>query len=367
MIVLLLFLLALNLNAQNLVPNGSFEECISYPNTSRQGYLVYNWGSICLLQNAIYDEHFAIPSQKNDIKVVHTYNKNGTMYKAKGYSDYYHKYSKNGYFHSGKHKRGYQKAKKGKGFVGFDVSTGKGKGRYIYVKLDEILSKDITYKVSMYVCLDDISLNTTNIGFSLCDTFAIVNGKLNVTPQLISSKSITNRKKWKKLETNYKALGNEKYLIIGSFNPSVSQISKTNFSKRKLKNIEKISPIISYYFVDEVEVKKCYNTNNNIEQKIIFNNSLTTNINYNKTNIENYFYDSHRLSIFNNIESQNMLDEIVFNYKYKSVKNIKIIYSNINEMESIIEYFITKGINTKDIMSEYYKNNSKIIKITIKN
>jgi len=71
----------------------------------------------------------------------------------------------------------------------------------------------------------DISTATTNnLGVSFCKNKTINSGFKNipVTPQIKEIKLLSLDSGWHTLEVNYKAEGNERYLLIGNFDTDIN-------------------------------------------------------------------------------------------------------------------------------------------------
>lgn len=219
-ISLIYWFLASSLIAQNLVPNGSFEETIRCP----------------VMHDSTALKYWFVPT-KGTADFWNTCKRAGNPSKPLP-----HPIS------------GFQTAKSGNGIAGMathniilpDVRE------YIGVKLKNALEKDTTYVISFQVNLHDSSRNTTKIGIAF-STIRQVHRNLDpmyLTPVLETSSSVghIDTASWTQVDGLYKAKGGEQYLYIGNFHPDKK--SGVTF----YQHVKNWFDTGTYYFVDDVLV-----------------------------------------------------------------------------------------------------------------
>ena len=221
--LLLLFLsISFHTLCQNLVPNPSFEEFSLCPNNWGSGYYWDNWISIGSIEN---------------------YNLCGT----------------NG-FEIPENPLGYQVPLSGNGYGGLGMywKGGTVLCEFIESPLNSGLIFGKTYNVSFNVSLaDSIYYSIGTICAYLSPNYVITDQDFqnlnNVSPQICSTRFISDKVGWTNISGRYTALGGERYLIIGNFNTSENTDTlnvgggilitpPTNFNE------------YSYYYIDDVSV-----------------------------------------------------------------------------------------------------------------
>ncbi len=183
-------------NAQNLVPNGDFEQFFTCPS---------NWSQI---DSALF---WTTP----------TTNINGVS----GTPDYFNQCSIFNFMEVPNNYFGHQQAHSGNAYAGLYAWYGytPDTREYIEVPLSTSLLSGKCYSFEMYVNLGDISNYTiTNIGIYFSDT--ILSGINNQTvlqyfPQIINTTgNYFDNQNWILVSGIYTALGGESFLTIGNFN-----------------------------------------------------------------------------------------------------------------------------------------------------
>lgn len=226
------FLFFINLSfAQNLVPNGSFEE--------------YAKGKC---------PEMAKQQDKNDKIIPHW-----IMPTILGTTDYFNACSKRGIVSVPKNFAGRSSAKHGKGYTGM-IALSKTKGKkdyreYLEAKLTKKLEKDKLYCVSFFYRLVDcaaFSIDRLGVYFSPTEVRRNIDKNLGFKPQVASKEGVflDNNSQWTPLYSVYKATGNEQYILIGNFFSDAQTQEKARNMKRgcdKRKNY-------AYYYIDSVQV-----------------------------------------------------------------------------------------------------------------
>lgn len=222
---LFLFAFSLYTQAQNLVPNPSFEDTIGCPTCENELYQTAPW----------YNPTMMSPDYFNTCS-------GGCPYPVGIPLNW----------------RGYQNAKTGAGYTGIAVAspyqfTGR---EYIGVKLNDSLQIGIKYYISFYISLsdsaryatDDIGIYVSNDSVydpNIWDTLPYVPQIINPTGNIL-----TDKNNWVQISGEFIAQGGEEYIYLGNFN------SKTNTSLISVPNggdsIYDPNNNIVYYYVDDV-------------------------------------------------------------------------------------------------------------------
>ncbi|MEI7979916.1 MAG: gliding motility-associated C-terminal domain-containing protein [Bacteroidota bacterium] len=146
---------------------------------------------------------------------------------------------------------GYENPASGDGYVGIIISTKQldNYREYIQTQLMDTLAKGRTYKVSFKYSLGDkssIIINSVGIFFSN-DLISFDKPNLaqniKVIPQLNLNKELDRTQGWEEVSFNYTAKGGEKYLILGNFLNDF-EIIKKNLTNNFLP--------LSYLYIDDV-------------------------------------------------------------------------------------------------------------------
>ncbi|MGQ0829239.1 MAG: T9SS type A sorting domain-containing protein [Bacteroidota bacterium] len=217
---------SLELAAQNLVSNPSFEIYTSCPTGINQINLATPWVDPTSSQAECFNECSPVGSNVNV-----PFNTSG----------------------------GYQYAKNGKGYAGINTYVKSFPIRiYIQSVLIDTLIAGETYCVSFYVnCLNIVNYAIDAIGAYISKT-AITCGSggclLNFTPQVSNpvGNVITDTANWTEISGYFIATGGEKYITIGNFK------NDANTDTVRINNISGRDE--SYYYIDSVTLMLCSDT-----------------------------------------------------------------------------------------------------------
>jgi OmpA-OmpF porin, OOP family len=144
---------------------------------------------------------------------------------------------------------GSQFVRTGKGYVG--IGNTKTWFEYLQSELKFSLKEDSSYYVEFYVSLADYSvysINTIGAYFSSNEIKESSTSPLQVCPQVFCPDHIVDTVDWVKISGQFKATGNEKYLILGCFGDkkSLKKTGRKEYPKHKS----------AYYYIDDVCVKQ---------------------------------------------------------------------------------------------------------------
>ncbi|MFN8294463.1 MAG: gliding motility-associated C-terminal domain-containing protein [Chitinophagales bacterium] len=201
--------------AQNLVPNGSFEDYINCPIDADNFSSVIQWNS----PTAASPDYFNVCGLPNASIPNNIF--------------------------------GTQSALDGNGYAGFGLyAPPHGDYReYIQVQLTQMLLAGQKYSVSFNVSLADESqyaIKEIGAYFSATETNSSGTSILSYIPQIQFSDSvITDTIGWINIRGYFTAQGNEQYLVIGNFNDN------SNTTATIVNNIQNR---LCYYYIDEVSV-----------------------------------------------------------------------------------------------------------------
>jgi hypothetical protein len=265
-------------NAQNLVPNGDFEQYIACP---------VNFGEI---DSVLY--------WMNPMLSILVGGNGGTP-------DYFNQCNTTASLSVPDNALGFQQAHSGVGYAGIILWYGPVQNyrEYIEVALLEPLHANKCYQFEMFINLSDVSQFTTDaIGVYFSDTiFSGINNwnPIPVTPQLFNATgNVFDTLKWKSLTMNYTATGGEQYLIIGNYNSDLNTPLDPSLPT---------GTDHSFVYIDDVSVTTCKGTEvdavNGEYEVNLFPNPVTDylNVNVNKNELsEITLYDitSRILSTF---------------------------------------------------------------------
>ncbi len=244
-----LFAFSLPILAQELVPNGNFEDFLHKPfkwNTSGQDFngIFYHWTSPTQASPDAYGRGIDVPS----------------FWKKQGF--------------------GFITPIQGSGFAGitlFGCKNGKPHCReYLQVQMTEPLVPGQQYELSFWTSPLPKGLRINNIGaaFSYDSIQSPFDQKLDLIPQ-INIKKIVNTapNKWAKAKLLFQAKAREKYLIIGNFYKDEETRVKKDPIYTKLKyayyyfddiQLKKIPPIIEYVDTTNVFLERTYEINDRV-------------------------------------------------------------------------------------------------------
>lgn len=160
---------------------------------------------------------------------------------------------------------GYQYAHAGNAYMGilmYSLYGGSGLRRsreYIQIKLDNTLKQDSIYCFRMYVSLADsmryASKGQLGVYFSNNEVGSNNNYHLPYTPQITVSPDdyIIDKVKWLRFDFEYMASGGEEYITIGNFNDTTA--IDTLFVDGGSK--ETLDYIGTYYYIDDLFLGHC--------------------------------------------------------------------------------------------------------------
>ncbi len=245
----------------NLVPNYSFEQYDTCPNTySSIDYYCCNW--------------FSPASQMINLPSF-PYSNNGS-----GSSDYYNVCSSNQNIQVPKNNSGYQNAKEGVAYAGI-IFQNEGNGifvdykEYLEIKLRNKLSINEEYCIEFYYSVAERfnyipdSYSPISLGILLTDTLVYRSSGIStqqpqniyISPQVSKQlPQIIDTINWIKVSGSFIAKGGEQYLTIGNFQQTSALIDK---------NV--------YVYIDNVKLYQCDTDTNVIVDSMIVPNVFTPN------------------------------------------------------------------------------------------
>ena len=199
--------------SQNLVPNPSFENYSTCPNSTAQIHLVSSWVS---------------PSN--------------------GSPDYFNSCATNTFCDVPSNFFGTQVPRTGNAYTQIvTYPSAIFLREYVQVKLLSPLVAGQTYDVSFYTCLQDNSYRASNnIGIYISNIAptAATMGPLPVVPQINETNVINDIINWRLISGTYTALGGEEYITIGNFYGDVSTSTAINSSGSSI--------YATFYLVEDV-------------------------------------------------------------------------------------------------------------------
>jgi gliding motility-associated-like protein len=216
------------LQAQNFVPNGSFELYTACPQNRNDGIGCSNWDAPTLGTSDYFNtcapnaaaNGISVPGNFAGTQMPRTGNAYTGIYASLNFTPPYLEYRE-----------------------------------YMQVTLDSLLVSGGHYTFTMYLSLGDYSNFASNkVGAYISKTkpSSNTNTYLNVTPQIISTTYITDKTNWVKVTGSYDAIGGEQYITIGVFEPASShtRIAVTGGSNNGAYNG------VSYYYIDDVSLTR---------------------------------------------------------------------------------------------------------------
>lgn len=220
-LTILLLLMIGSVNAQNLVPNHSFEDTLYTPNTNGI-YPLMHWFGGAGSPNYFHPDNLFPPAVAPNTAF------------------------------------GYQEAKSGVAYTGVTVygdwGTPNGWRECLTVKLLDTLDAGTQYCVSFYVSLaesSDYAISTFGVWFSHDTTWVDpANLLIDTIPQVANDldSPINDKENWVKIEGDFVAQGGETFLSITSFeNDSVTESTMQVVG-------DTTDDSFSYYFIDDVWV-----------------------------------------------------------------------------------------------------------------
>ncbi len=339
-IIFIITICFINADAQNLVPNPSFENYVDFSKFDD-----LNWHKVQTTDTPDYF-NFSVENPSNSI---------------------YNKYMGNISPHSGD------------GFVGIfcyrnsSVRGIKNIREFIENKLITNLEKDSLYKIELSLRLDiesNLALKNFSVLFSKQSEYQSSNFKPFSQTLLVEFNSVwlDSTSNWVTLQALYKAQGNENYILLGNFKNDVHSQKKHVFYKKERKKrykwdlLEK--ELASYYYIDDVKVEMIPAKHKkpdilqkdtfiqkpdslfNIDQLEIDSAVVLRNINFefNKSDLlPESFPELNKLQVLlkDNPGVRIMLEghtDNVGGYDF----NLKL---SVERVESVVEYLINQGID----------------------
>jgi gliding motility-associated-like protein len=233
------------INAQNLVPNYSFENYTACPMSSSQVPLAFPW--VAATSTCSTDYYNACSSALN----------------VPNYTG------------------GYQLAKTGVAYAGMWFLQSPNLREYLQVKLDSTLKSNKCYYVKFYVNQPDYiteSINNIGANLSAIPPYSASYNVQNLPVHILNTGNpiISDSINWVKISGYYTALGGEQYLTIGNF----FNDANTNISGTFTTNAQ------AYYFIDDVTVEEVKTQQwNYANTSLCLNESVVLSPNTNDTNI----------------------------------------------------------------------------------
>ena len=207
----------LDANAQNLVPNPSFEDYSECPYSDGQIHFAEPWRSV----GASPDFFHKCSNDFSSTIVGVPENFPGNQYPFSGL-----------------------------GYAGLSTYNNFENREYIQSDLSVTLDSGSLYMIKFYVSLADGSWNAINsIGLFLSkDSIYSTNGQAldQYVPQILSDEFITEKSDWVEISGCYLAKGNEQYITIGNFN--------NNDNTETLYDPSTSGSNLAYYYIDDVSV-----------------------------------------------------------------------------------------------------------------
>ena len=221
--------------AQNLVPNGSFEDYSECPSWQGQIDSCLNW----------------------------------TTPSTQGTPDYYNQCASSTLVQVPFNAFGYQTAQSGNAYAGLFLWLDGNSPRreYIECPLTTTLTAGATYNFEMYVNLGNWSRQTTDaFGVYFSDTLVdgvLNNAPLSFFPQINNVVGNTlDSLNWILISANYTATGSENYLIIGNFKDDIST---------SLSVVNPGGTNASYMLVDNVSLHDISVGMNELDENVVVN------------------------------------------------------------------------------------------------
>ncbi len=338
----LIFLIwVINLSAQNLIKNGSFED--------------YKYCEDKLLIRSLID---------NIYQVRYWFTPNKTT------PDFYSACYKYGEFAVPKNYEGEQKAKHGFAYIGIAFESNE-EYEYISQRLHNPLFKDKFYCLNFfYSSAERSQLYVKNLGAIFSHkSIRTKNKKIIQKPEFGYVESSTlkhDEKNWNRATMLYKANGNEKHLTIGYFDDAYT----SKLSKKKILKYN-----YAYYYIDDISLTliddstKCdckTKTISSIDSlQTVSNVQILDTAKLSYTIIENLVFESDKSEILS--VSYTSLDEILVLLNKQANISIQLLghTDNVGKEEdnlilseerakAVANYLIAKGIDPKRIDAKGY-------------
>lgn len=270
-VLVILFLAALRpVYAQNLVPNGSFEEFLSCPG---------NYAVVAAEFRA--RDWFSASGGTPDQFHACSRGGAGVPHNWAGVSDAYD----------------------GDGYAGIFLWLNNPKNNYreyLQCRLTEPLIKDSTYRISFRYRLSSYSrYSVDRIGLLLSDSIVTIPGDqvlaCNPTFQVLQDSALTQETGyWEKAFYTYRATGGEQYVVIGNFSDNqATEVYGLQFGDAP----EEMLRVSSYYYIDNVMVEAAFPPPSDIVLPVL-PEFMPEHVEMGKTYVLNHIqfeFDSYRL------------------------------------------------------------------------
>lgn len=290
-----------NVSAQNLVPNGSFENFTNCPNTFGQIYRADDW----------FQPH------------KYPWSNSVTFCSS---SDYYNSCDDSTSFVSvPTSQNGYQFAHTGTAYAGicyyFFLQNGNAFREYIEIKLSQTLVANKKYNLKYYVSLANRSRwSITRFDAHLSNDSLLHSStnliKIPVTPQFEYYGRINDTLNWVQVAGSYTAIGTENYLTLGNFHDGIDSDSMQELPP----NVPQFG--FAYYYIDDVSLVEDTITGLEEERKI----SLQV--------YPNPSYES--IQVFNpNVTGSNKLFKIVDQFGLERINTALLLETTIISLQSL--------------------------------
>ncbi len=217
-VVLILLLFSFKAQAQNLVPNPSFENYISCDSLNN-GIWLHNFPPWDRPSNGSFDGFNTCSITANS----------GVPFNVNGW----------------------QQPHTGNGYVGGMFANWMNNWEYLQVELDAPLIAQEYYCASFYISTADrngLACNNIGIYFSDIHTFVPSGLYLNFTPQINDTNVVSDTANWTIIYGQYRANGGERYIILGDFFPN---------SLTDTMQLHGNGTGDTYYYIDDVNVHCC--------------------------------------------------------------------------------------------------------------
>lgn len=219
-----------------------------------------------LIPDSSFESNKAIPTDFSGIGNSYTWSRPG-MGTTDLFAVYDRKKKKYSMVGVPQNAMGFQFAHSGTCYAGFFLFSHGDYREYLQTPLLQPLEKGKTYFLSFYLSLANFSQTYIDqLGFTFLPQeqhYETADNLTELAPTYIKLDKLKgDTAKWHHITGKYKATGEEKYLLIGSF--TITKIKKTRFSfPKNIKTpINKRSQRDAYYYIDDVSLVEWINPPN---------------------------------------------------------------------------------------------------------
>ncbi len=348
---LCIFIFISNLEGQNLVPNGSFEELRNLPvkaNPKRTFTYEPMSGYIPYQKNLKY--WFAATATSPDLR-IHNQEKYNTCRRKFKFCD---------------------KAHSGQNCVGIITYMGNGKTdtyrEYIQVRLKKNLRPKVITHVEFWIAKErEAKLVSNNVGFhfSMKKTSVKTMETLNLIPQINCDSLInTEKKQWIKIEYSFVPEAPFKYLLIGNFYDN----DHTKMAEFPNYRSSSYIPPYAYYLIDDIRIWQ--DGDEKESQAIIFEEKeIVKNEPIQLENIE-FEFDSSVLAS-SSYETLNKLLEFLKNHPSINIaihghtdhqgSDAYNLSLSKDRATSVLNYLISRGIEKNRLTSQGFGERNPLV------